>query len=136
MSETARALRSARESAKVSLAALAKRTHYSKSLLGMVETGQRTATPELIAAYERALDAQGLGEDVNRRELLAAAAAVLAGTTTPDPLVRLLGGLSAPGAHVRDWGCVPPVQDRARAGCHPVAPDVPGAAVLRRWGSQ
>ncbi|MBP2340212.1 hypothetical protein JOF41_006390 [Saccharothrix coeruleofusca] len=33
---------------------------------------------------------------MNRRELLAAATAVLAGTTTPDPLARLLDGLGAP----------------------------------------
>ncbi|MFI9008862.1 helix-turn-helix domain-containing protein [Actinosynnema sp. NPDC053489] len=97
MFETARALRAARQAAGMSLGVLAQRTHYSKSLLGMVENGQRTATPELVAAYERALGAQGLGEDVNRRELLAAAAAVLAGTATPDPLVRLLDGLGASG---------------------------------------
>ncbi|MCE7000025.1 helix-turn-helix domain-containing protein [Saccharothrix sp. S26] len=95
MSETARALRAAREAAGVSLAVMAQRTHYSKSFLGMVETGQRTATPELVAAYERALDAQGLGEEVNRRELLAAAAAVLAGANTPEPLARLLDGLTS-----------------------------------------
>ncbi|MEU4800957.1 helix-turn-helix transcriptional regulator [Actinosynnema sp. NPDC023587] len=95
MSETARALRAAREAAGLSLAVMAQRTHYSKSMLGMVENGQRTATPDLVAAYERALNAQGLGEDVNRRELLAAAAAVLAGANTPEPLARLLDGLTA-----------------------------------------
>ncbi|MBM7774129.1 tetratricopeptide (TPR) repeat protein [Actinokineospora baliensis] len=73
---------------------MASRVHYSKSTLGMVETGQRTATPDLVAAYERTLGVQGLGEDVNRRELLAAAAAVLAGGHAPAPLVRLLDGLT------------------------------------------
>ncbi|NQE85690.1 helix-turn-helix domain-containing protein [Nocardia terpenica] len=34
-------LRAAREAAGVSLAALAARTHFSKSLLGLLETGQR-----------------------------------------------------------------------------------------------
>ncbi|GLZ40918.1 hypothetical protein Acsp05_45420 [Actinokineospora sp. NBRC 105648] len=87
-------LRAARLSAGLSLAALAGRVHYSKSTLGMVETGERTATPDLIAAYERTLGVQGLGEDVNRRELLAAAAAVLAGTPGSDPLARLLDGLT------------------------------------------
>jgi transcriptional regulator with XRE-family HTH domain len=92
--EMGQVLRAARESAGLSLAALAGRVHYSKSTLGMVETGQRTATPALIAAYERTLGVQGLGEDMNRRELLAAAAAVLAGSHTPDPLVRLLDSLA------------------------------------------
>ncbi|WP_433262730.1 helix-turn-helix domain-containing protein [Actinosynnema sp. CS-041913] len=95
MSETARTLRAAREAAGLSLAVMAQRTHYSKSLLGMVENGQRTATPELVAAYERVLNAQGLGEDVNRRELLAAAAAVFAGANAPEPLARLLDGLTS-----------------------------------------
>lgn len=81
----------------MSLAVLARRTHYSKSLLSMVENGRRSATPELVAAYERALGAQGLGEDVNRRELLAAVAAVTTGAaTTVEPLARLLDGLSVP----------------------------------------
>ncbi|MEV0682209.1 helix-turn-helix transcriptional regulator [Actinosynnema sp. NPDC050436] len=90
------AVHSRREPAEgLSLAVMAQRTHYSKSMLGMVEKGQRSATPDLVAAYERALNAQGLGEDVNRRELLAAAAAVLAGANTPEPLTRLLDGLTS-----------------------------------------
>ncbi len=94
MHETGRVLRAARESAGLSLATMASRVHYGKSTLGMVETGRRTATPDLIAAYERTLGVQGLGEDVNRRELLAAAAAMLTGSHTPDPLARLLDGLT------------------------------------------
>ncbi|GAA3053672.1 Helix-turn-helix domain-containing protein [Actinokineospora globicatena] len=94
MHETGRVLRAARLSAGLSLSALAGRVHYSKSTLGMVETGERTATPDLIAAYERTLGVQGLGADVNRRELLAAAAAVLAGTSATDPLARLLDGVT------------------------------------------
>jgi transcriptional regulator with XRE-family HTH domain len=39
----------------VSLAALARRTHYSKALLGHLETGVRTVTPEHVTAYARAL---------------------------------------------------------------------------------
>ncbi|WP_228787997.1 helix-turn-helix domain-containing protein [Nocardia terpenica] len=38
-------LRAAREAAGVSLAALAARTHFSKSLLGLLETGQRQGGP-------------------------------------------------------------------------------------------
>ncbi|ATL71594.1 helix-turn-helix domain-containing protein [Nocardia terpenica] len=48
-------LRAAREAAGVSLAALAARTHFSKSLLGLLETGQRHVRPEHVSAYSRAL---------------------------------------------------------------------------------
>ncbi|WP_026425700.1 helix-turn-helix domain-containing protein [Actinokineospora inagensis] len=97
MHETGRVLRAARENAGLSLATFAARVHYGKSTLSMVETGQRTATPELVAAYERTLGVQGLGDDVNRRELLAATAALLAGTAISDPAARLLDGLSSAG---------------------------------------
>ncbi|MGH3696536.1 MAG: helix-turn-helix domain-containing protein [Pseudonocardiaceae bacterium] len=49
-------LGAAREAAGVSLAAMAARTHYSKPLLGMLETGKRTIKPEHVEAYGRALD--------------------------------------------------------------------------------
>jgi transcriptional regulator with XRE-family HTH domain len=48
-------LRAAREEAGVSLAAVAARTHYSKALLGHLETGYRAVKPENVAAYSRAL---------------------------------------------------------------------------------
>jgi transcriptional regulator with XRE-family HTH domain len=48
-------LRAAREGAGVSLAAVAARTHYSKALLGHLETGRRAVKPEHVAAYSRAL---------------------------------------------------------------------------------
>lgn len=56
MTDIASALREAREKAKVSLAVMASRTHYSKSLLGLLETGKRTVKPEHVEAYSRALD--------------------------------------------------------------------------------
>ncbi|WP_228713663.1 MULTISPECIES: helix-turn-helix domain-containing protein [Prauserella] len=56
MSELGAALRAAREAAGVSLAAMAARTHYSKPLLGLLETGKRTVKPEHVTAYSRALD--------------------------------------------------------------------------------
>lgn len=49
-------LRSARERAGLSLAGLARLTHYSKALLGHLETGRRAASPEHVTAYARALD--------------------------------------------------------------------------------
>ncbi|MBF6330998.1 helix-turn-helix transcriptional regulator [Nocardia transvalensis] len=48
-------LRAAREAVGVSLSALAARTHFSKSLLGQLETGQRLIHPEHISAYSKAL---------------------------------------------------------------------------------
>jgi transcriptional regulator with XRE-family HTH domain len=48
-------LRAAREAAGVSLAAVAARTHYSKALLGHLETGHRAVKPEHVTAYSRAL---------------------------------------------------------------------------------
>jgi transcriptional regulator with XRE-family HTH domain len=62
-------LRAVREAAGVSLAALAAKTHYSKSHLGNVETGERPVTPDVVLAYERALD------PMQRRGLLTGIAA-------------------------------------------------------------
>lgn len=58
-------LRQARESAGLSLTAMAGRTHFSRGHLANVETGRRTPTPDVVLAYERAL-----GDDVRRRTLL------------------------------------------------------------------
>lgn len=55
MSELGKALRAAREAAGVSLSAMAKRSHYSKALLGHLETGKRTAAPGHVTAYSRTL---------------------------------------------------------------------------------
>jgi transcriptional regulator with XRE-family HTH domain len=49
-------LRLARETAGVSLSGLASRTHYSRSLLGMLENGRRQVHLEHITAYSRALN--------------------------------------------------------------------------------
>ncbi|MGH3568907.1 MAG: helix-turn-helix domain-containing protein [Pseudonocardia sp.] len=48
-------LRAAREASGLSLAALARRTHYSKAALGHLETGRRVVLPEHVTAYSRAL---------------------------------------------------------------------------------
>jgi transcriptional regulator with XRE-family HTH domain len=55
LSDLGAKLRAAREAAGVSLAAVAARTHYSKALLGHLETGHRAVRPEHVAAYSRAL---------------------------------------------------------------------------------
>lgn len=56
MVELAANLRAARESAGVSLAAMSRRTHYSKALLGHLETGTRAIHSEHVTAYSHALD--------------------------------------------------------------------------------
>jgi len=56
MTDLAAALRAVRESAGVSLAAMAARTHFSKPLLGLLETGKRTIKPEHVEAYSRAFN--------------------------------------------------------------------------------
>jgi transcriptional regulator with XRE-family HTH domain len=64
-------LRAARNAAGLSLAEMAGRTNFGRTHLGNVETGARTATPAVIAAYERAL-----GDHLNRRTFLSVAAGV------------------------------------------------------------
>ncbi|SDP76114.1 Helix-turn-helix domain-containing protein [Actinopolyspora xinjiangensis] len=49
-------LRAAREATGVSLSAMAARTHYSKPLLGLLETGRRAIKPEHVTAYAHALN--------------------------------------------------------------------------------
>jgi transcriptional regulator with XRE-family HTH domain len=63
-------LRAARNAADISLSVMAARTHYSKSYLSLVETGQRAATTDVISAYERVLGVGLLGDDVNRRNFI------------------------------------------------------------------
>jgi transcriptional regulator with XRE-family HTH domain len=58
---TGEQLRAAREAAGLSLSGMAARTHYSKPLLGLLETGQRTLKPEHIQAYA---DALGVGSSL------------------------------------------------------------------------
>ncbi len=76
MTDIGTSLRAAREAAKISLAAMATRTHFSKAYLGLIETGKRPATADVVKAYERVLGVGGLGDDVDRRRFLGVAAAV------------------------------------------------------------
>lgn len=55
MSDLGARLRAARAEAGVSLSALARRTHYSKAMLGHLETGKRPVHPDHVTAYSRAL---------------------------------------------------------------------------------
>lgn len=94
-------LRSAREAAGLSLAALANRTFFSKGYLANIETGKRHATVEVVAAYERELG----GDDVDRRELLAG---LVAGTVAPRATLAAVSkafetALAEPRLTVDDW---------------------------------
>ncbi|TQM80365.1 helix-turn-helix protein [Saccharothrix saharensis] len=62
-------LRAAREYAGFSLTRMAQATNYSKSYLGLVETGVNPVTLEVVAAYERALGAGVYRSDINHPRL-------------------------------------------------------------------
>jgi transcriptional regulator with XRE-family HTH domain len=93
-------LRLAREAAGLSLEAMAQRIYFSKGHLANIETGKRTATPTVIRAYQDAL-----GDDVNRRQLLAA---LLASAASPLASLEVIGrafelALATPPLTVDDW---------------------------------
>jgi hypothetical protein len=83
MDATGVTLRLARQEAGISLAKMAARTHYSKSYLGLIETGCRTATPEVVLAYEREL-----GDLLDRRGLLTGLAATVVAPAAVSELIR------------------------------------------------
>lgn len=90
-------LRVAREAAGMSLSAKAARTHYTRGHLSNVETGKRPASPDVVLSYLRVL-----GDDMERRELLAGlAAGVVAPAATAELLMKgfaaALGGASVAG---------------------------------------
>ncbi|MEV6908037.1 helix-turn-helix domain-containing protein [Amycolatopsis sp. NPDC051071] len=82
-------LRAERDAAGLSLAEMAKKTRFSKSLIGMVETGQRTASADLVEAYERVLGVDVSRKDITHANLLtvtkASRAQLLAGVEQGDP---------------------------------------------------
>ena len=112
-------LHSLREAAGMSLRGLADRVHYSKALLGHVETGTRQPTPDLAAACDQVLGTTPLltvlialdGEDqaMRRRALLttltaATGVAGVAGAAAVADLIR--HGLLTAAGEVEDWGAV------------------------------
>jgi len=103
MSQTGETLRQARESAGISLARMAVLSHFSKGHLSNVEAGRRTATPDVVIAYE-----QVLGDHMKRRGLLTGLAV---GVVVPAAVSELIhrgftAALATPGAE-DEW------QDRA-----------------------
>jgi transcriptional regulator with XRE-family HTH domain len=100
MDRTGARLREAREAAGLSLSELARRTNYSKSYLGNVETGGRPALPDVVLAYE-----QALGDLVDRRGLLTGLAASVVAPAAVSELIHAgfaerLNGRAAD----EDWG--------------------------------
>jgi transcriptional regulator with XRE-family HTH domain len=84
VADTGEMLRSARESAGLSLSEVAARTHYTRGHLSNVETGKRAASPDVVLAYERVL---GEAMDRGRRGLLAG---IAAGVVAPAATAELL----------------------------------------------
>jgi transcriptional regulator with XRE-family HTH domain len=84
MKVTGAQLRVAREAAGVSLSAMARLTHFSKSYLGNLETGYRDVTPEVVLAYEKAL----LGDDMERRGIVTGLAASVVAPAIVAQLLR------------------------------------------------
>ena len=85
-------LRAARSDAGLSLSALEDLTHYSKSYLGQVETGERAATLEVVAAYEKALGGAIVGGDMWRKDIKKPGMLIVKGPKDLDELVASLAG--------------------------------------------
>lgn len=86
------ALREARNAAGMSLCVMATRTHYSKSYLSMVEAGKRTATADVVNAYERVLGIGQLGDEMNRRGFFKVASLVAGNTKLAAELAASIAG--------------------------------------------
>ncbi|MFV2019842.1 helix-turn-helix domain-containing protein [Micromonospora sp. LOL_023] len=82
MNDIGEKLRAARESAGISLARMAALSHFSKGHLSNVEAGRRTATADVMIAYE-----QVLGDQMQRRGLIAGLAA---GVVAPAAVSELI----------------------------------------------
>jgi transcriptional regulator with XRE-family HTH domain len=82
MNDTGEKLRTARESAGISLARMASLSHFSKGHLSNVEAGRRTATDDVVTAYE-----QVLGDHMQRRGLITGLAA---GVVAPAAVSELI----------------------------------------------
>ena len=71
---------------------MAARTHYTKPYLSLVETGKRSATVEIVSAYERVLGIGHLGDDVNRRDFLSVTGLALANAKVVTELAASVAG--------------------------------------------
>ncbi|WIV60691.1 helix-turn-helix domain-containing protein [Amycolatopsis nalaikhensis] len=106
-------LRAEREASGLSLAEMARKIRFSKSLLGMVENEQRKASTELVEAYERVLGVDMWRKDITHMNLLivdkASRAQLLASVERGDP-----GALrTTPTAHRTDVSLGSAVSEKA-----------------------
>lgn len=116
----------ARLQAGLSLSGMAKRTGYSRSYLGNVETGVRQATPDLVRVYERVI-----GGDVNRRQLLIASGLSVAVMGTEDQAVVLARQISQARSGLLTEAQTSHLTDRAVASL--VTQDSGSLASLVKW---
>jgi transcriptional regulator with XRE-family HTH domain len=92
-------LRAAREASGLSLSVLAAQTHYTRGHLSNVETGKRPASRSVVLAYARVL-----GDDVDRRGLLAGlAASVVAPMATAELLLKGFSAAIGDRPSLDDW---------------------------------
>lgn len=126
MTELGLTLRQAREEAGLSLSGMAKRTGYSRSYLGNVETGERQVTPELIRAYE-----QVLGDKLKRRQLLLGGLGVVAAGSSNDAAVSIAHEIRDTRSALLTQVQTSYATDRSIAAL--VARDTPSLASLAKW---
>jgi hypothetical protein len=95
-------LRELRRAAGLGLGTMAARCWYSKSYLGLVETGRKPVTGDVVSAYSRVMGV-GLDDDpVDRRDFLTATAVAAANAVLIGDLSgSLAGGDAAPLATVQ-----------------------------------
>jgi transcriptional regulator with XRE-family HTH domain len=126
MSDLGSTLRRAREEAGLSLTGMARRTGYSRSYLGNVETGVREVTAGVVRAYRRVLDG-----DVNRRELLVGAASSLVMAAVPDVAVDIATAVGSERNKLLATVQTSHEVDKTIASL--VANDAPSLAILAKW---
>lgn len=126
MSDLGRTLREAREQAGLSLTGMAKRTGYSRSYLGNVETGVRAVNPDVIRQYENVL-----GEDLRRRQLLLGTFSALAAGAAPDTAASIANDINSARTGMLTGVQTTHATDRAVASL--VARNAPSIASLAKW---
>lgn len=126
MSDLGRTLREARVQAGLSLSGMAKRTGYSRSYIGNVETGVRAVTPDVIRRYESVL-----GEDLKRRQLLLGTVSTLAAGAAPETASCIANDINGGRTGMLIGLQTTHATDRVVASM--VAGNAPSIAALARW---
>lgn len=131
MTDLGARLKAAREAAGLSLSGMARRTGFSRSYLGNVETGVRRLTPTLIRAYERALTDLAGDDDVKRRDLFMVAASSVVAASLPDVAVDVIRDIAAERSRLLSTVQTSHATDRVIGSL--VARDQPCIASLAKW---